>query len=163
MNFFERIRKGRLFYSADKIPEQVIKFIFKDKSYILEEFNICFYQELNAKGRPDGLPKGGIIDLTFAGAPDESINEWMSYTYLRCDGEIRFLSGERKVTGGAELIIFFENAYCVGYEKHIHTLKGGLYTTLKISPHTVRIGNEEFTNKWKKEEDLPYYIRSGKT
>jgi hypothetical protein len=81
---------------------------------------------------------------------------------LKRDGEIRFLSGETKVTGGAELIIFFEEAYCVDYKKQIHTLNGGLFTTLKISPRTVKIGNEEFSNNWKKEEVLPYAIRSGK-
>jgi len=185
MNFFERIRKGRLFFSVNKapgrnkmpgvnrprgfdkkpginLPEQIIQFTFMEQSYILEEFNISFQQEINAKGRPDGLPSGGIIDLTFAGAPDYYINEWMLREELRRDGEIRFLAGNVKVTSGAELIILFEDAYCVDYKKHIHTLKGGLFTSLKISPRTVKIGKEEFTNNWKKEEALPYYIRSGK-
>jgi len=162
MNFFERFMKGRLFFSSEKLPEQVIKFIFMDNSYILEEFSISFQQDVNAKGRPDGAPTGGIMNLTFAGAPDFYINEWMVRESLLRNGEIRFLTGEKKIVGGAGLIIYFEDAYCVEYEKHIHTLKGGLFTSIKISPRRVKIGYEEFTNKWKREEELPYYIRSGK-
>ncbi|MDR2809976.1 MAG: hypothetical protein LBB84_05380 [Tannerellaceae bacterium] len=163
MNYFERVMKGRLFFSSEKLPEQVVKFIFMNESYILEEFRIGFSQEINQKGRPDGLPVGGIIYLTFTGAPDYYINEWMLRENLLRNGEIRFLSGDFKVTSGAELIILFEDAYCVEYKKHIHTLKGGLFTSLTISPRSVKIRNEEFTNRWKQEEQLPYYIRSGKT
>ena len=115
MNFFERFMKGRLFFSSEKLPEQVIKFIFMDNSYILEEFSISFQQDVNAKGRPDGAPTGGIMNLTFAGAPDFYINEWMVRENLLRNGEIRFLSGEKKIVGGAELIIYFEDAYCVEY------------------------------------------------
>jgi len=186
MNIFERIRRGRLFFNVNKapgrnkmpnnistqgfekkpgsykMPEQIITFIFMDNSYILEEFNINFQQEINTKGRPDGFPTGGIIELTFAGAPDFYINEWMLREELKRNGEIRFFSGKPKVTEGAELIIRFEDAYCVDYKKHIHTLKGGLFTSIKISPRKVIIGDEEFENRWKREEELPFYIRSGK-
>jgi hypothetical protein len=163
MNYFQRVMNGRLFFNSEKLPEQVVKFIFMDESYILEEFGIGFSQEINAKGRPDGLPAGGIMNLTFTGTPDYHINEWMLREKLLRDGEIRFLSGNFKVTDGAELIIFFEDAYCVEYRKHIHTLEGGLFTSLTLSPRRIKIGNEEFTNRWKRTELLPYYIRSGKT
>jgi len=162
MNFFEQFRTGRLFSGSNRLPEQVVKLIFMEKNYILEEFDIGFHQDINSKGQPEGLPRGGIMNLTFAGAPDEFINEWMARTDLLRNGEIRFLSGELKVTGGAELIIVFEDAYCVAYSKHIDTRKGGLLTTLKISPRRVKLQNEEFTNRWQREEALPYYIRSGK-
>ena len=162
MSFFDRFKKGRVFYDSAELPEQVIKFIFMDKSYILEEFSISFQQELNNKGRPDGFPAGGIMNLTFAGAPDYYINEWIIRETLLRNGEIRFLSGGKKITEGAELVILFEDAYCVEYEKKIHTQKGGLFTSIKISPRAVKIGSEEFINKWKREEKLPFYIRSGK-
>jgi hypothetical protein len=162
MNYFRNILRGRLFFSSKKIPEQIIKFIFMDNYYILEEFSIDFHQETDINGRPDSLPAGGIMNITFAGAPDYSINEWMIREELLRNGEIRFLSGEKKVTSGAQFIIFFEDAYCIEYKKHIDTLKGGLFTSLTVSPRHIRIGKEEFTNKWKREEELPYYIRSGK-
>lgn len=162
MSFLDRFRRGRVFFNNEELPEQITKFIFMDKSYILEEFSLSFQQEINDKGRPDGLPSGGIMNLTFAGAPDYHINEWMVHEQLLRNGEIRFLSGEKKVTSGADLVIIFEDAFCVEYKKYIHTLKGGLFTSLKISPKTVKIGEEEFSNNWKQEEALPYYIRSAK-
>lgn len=162
MSFLDRFRRGRVFFNNEELPEQITKFIFMDKSYILEEFSLSFQQEINDKGRPDGLPSGGIMNLTFAGAPDYYINEWMVHEQLLRNGEIRFLSGEKKVTSGADLVIIFEDAFCVEYKKYIHTLKGGLFTSLKISPKTVKIGEEEFSNNWKQEEALPYYIRSAK-
>jgi hypothetical protein len=162
MNFFERVLKGRLFFSSERLPDQVVKFVFMDNSYLLEEFSIGFRQQTDENGRPDSLPTGGIMNITFAGAPDYYINEWMLREELLRNGEIRFLSGDIKVTGGAELIIFFADAYCVGYKKHIDTLKGGLFTSLTISPRSIKIGNEEFSNEWKEEEKHPFYIRSGK-
>jgi hypothetical protein len=134
-----------------------------DKSYILEEFSINFHQEINSKGRPDGMPVGGIMNLTFTETPDYYINEWMCRENILRDGEIRFLSGDLKVQSGAGLIILFKDAYCIDYRKNIHTLKGGLFTTLTVSPRIVKIKDEEFINQWKQTEDLPFYIRSGKS
>ncbi|MDR2148869.1 MAG: hypothetical protein LBE91_20710 [Tannerella sp.] len=162
MNFLNLFKRKRVFFSNKKLPDRIIKFFFMDNSYILEEFSIDFQQEINKKGRPDGLPTGGVMELTFAGAPDYYINEWMLREELKRNGEIRFFSGKLKVTGGADLIITFEDAYCVDYKKHVHTLKGGLFTTIRISPRSVKIGEEEFENKWKRDEDHPFYIRSGK-
>jgi hypothetical protein len=162
MNYFGQIMKGRLFFGSDKLPDKVIKFIFMEKTYLLEEFHIGFQQEIDSRGRADGMPAGGIIHLTFAGAPDYYINEWMLREKLLRNGEIRFLSGDIKVTKGADMVLFFEDANCVEYKKRIHTLKGGLFTSLVISPRFVKIRNEEFTNKWKTEEDFPFYIRSGR-
>jgi hypothetical protein len=154
--------RGRLFFNSDKLPDRVIKFTFMEKSYLLEEFHIGWQQETDSRGRADGMPVGGIIKLTFAGAPDYYINEWMLREKLLRSGEIRFLSGDIKVTKGADMTLFFEDAFCVEYKKYMHILKGGLFTSLVISPRFVKIRNEEFTNKWKMEESLPFYIRSGK-
>lgn len=158
MKFFDKILNRRLYASSKKLPEQVIKFIFMDNTYILEEFNLNFNQELNQKGNPEGRPKGGIMTLTFGEAPDYYINEWMCRENAVRDGEIRFLSSDIKVTKGADLIISFKDAFCIKYQKSIQDT--GLFTTLTISPRTVKIGNEEFTNRWKLPEELPYYMRS---
>jgi len=161
MKFFERIMNRHLYASSKKMPDQVVKLFLLDKEYILEDFMINFNQELNHKGSPDGPSKGGIITLTFSEPPDYPIDEWMCRENLLRDGEIRFLSSEIKVKGGADLIISFTHAHCIGYEKSIRD--NGLFTKLVISPRYVKIGNEEFLNRWKQTEDLPYYIRSGKS
>lgn len=132
-----------------------------DKTYILEEFDIHFDQDTDRKGNPDGLPKGGIMTLTFGETPDYTINEWMCRGNLLRDGEVRFLSGDIRIKKGADLVISFTDAYCIKYHKSIRN--GNLFTTIILSPRTVKIGNEEFSNRWKLPEDLPYYIRSGRS
>jgi hypothetical protein len=155
--------RGRLFFSSEKLPDSVVKFTFMDRSYLLEEFSMGFRQDIDDRGRPDGLPTGGIMKLVFAQTPDKTVNEWATSEILLRDGEIRFLSGDIKVTAGADLIISFEDACCIEYRKRIRTLKGGLFTTLVLSPRKVSIRNEVFVNNWKQDEELPYYIRSAKT
>lgn len=150
-----------MYASAKKLPDQVIKFLFMGKTYILEDFELNFNQELDRKGNPDGLPKGGLMTLTFGETPDYTINEWMCRENLLRDGEIRFQSGDIQVRKGADLVISFRDAYCIKYHKSIRA--EGFFTTLTLSPRTVQIGNEEFTNRWKLSEELPYYIRSGKS
>jgi len=150
-----------LYASSKKMPDQVVKLFLLNKEYILEDFAINFSQELDGKGNPDGFSRGGIMTLTLSNPPDYSVNEWMCRENLLRDGEIRFLSSEIKIKSGAELIISFTEAHCVRYEKSIR--EEGLFTKLMISPRYVKIGNEEFLNRWKETEDLPYYIRCGKS
>lgn len=166
MNFIQRIATGRLFArkserdKPNRIPDLVAKFSFMEKNYILEDFDISFTQEVNEKGRPGGLPSGGIMTLTLSETPDVTINEWiMSETLLR-DGEVRIFPNKSRVEESAVLNIIFKDAYCIKYKKQIDVAGGGLRTTLFISPRYVKIGGEEFENNWKVGESLPYYIRS---
>ncbi len=167
MNFFERILTGRLFFkkknteiTEEKFPKAVVKFTFMDRTYILESFELNFTQEINSKGQPGGLPRGGIMTITMSETPDYFINEWMSREELLRDGLIRILPNKGKVNEGAGLTISFKDAYCIRYIKKINTLETGLLTTIVVSPRSVKIGNEEFENRWKKQESLSHYIRS---
>lgn len=159
MNFIQRIKTGRLFHRHQE-PDIIIKFTFMDKTYILEAFDMCFNQEINNKGQPGGLPRGGIMLLTFADATDFYLNEWITRGDLPREGTIRFLPNRHKINEGAMLIISFSDAHCIQYEKKIRTLEGGLSTTIVVSPRYVKIGNEAFENKWKNEERLSHCIRS---
>ena len=167
MNFLQRIVTGRLFarkseplLSPSLVPDLVAKFTFMEETYILENFDIGFTQEVNEKGKPGGLPYGGIMTLTLSETPDANINEWMMRERMMRDGEIRVFSNKSKIDESSVLDITFKDAYCIKYKKQMNALGGGLRTTLIISPRYVKIGVEEFENNWKKEEQLPYYIRS---
>ena len=166
MNFLERIKTGRLFFYQRKkkdtplntIPDIIVKFFFKDQIYILENFEINFRQELNEKGKPGGLPTGGIMSLTMAETPDYSLNEWILKDNLLYSGEIRILSNSGNINAGALLTIKFVDAHCVGYSKKIRSQEGGLFTTFTISPRYVKFGNEEFENKWKNSERYSHNV-----
>jgi len=166
MNFLQKIATGRLFArksekdKPSRIPDLVAKFFFMDKTYILENFDISFMQEVNEKGKPGGLPSGGIMTLTLSETPDATINEWIMRETLMRDGDIKIFPNKSKIDDSSILNITFKDAYCVRYKKHMDTLGGGLHTTLFISPRYVKIGHEEFENNWETSESLPYYIRS---
>ena len=148
MGFFDRIRKGKLFFGK-KDPSVVVKFFFRGQEYILEEFDIAFHQETDAKNHVAGEMSGGLITLTFSEPPGEQITEWMMNAYEKRDGEFRFLRNNGMINEGAILYITFKETYCTDYHKIGNPQGAGLLTTLVISPRWVRIGNEAFENRWK--------------
>lgn len=165
MNFFQKVMTGRLFSNRSKngsengissfiesMPNVIIKFTIMERTYILEEFDINFSQEVNDKGLPGGLPKGGIMTLTISEAPDHNLNEWILRDTILRNGEIRFVTNERKIDGTILLDISFADAYCIGFEKKINPQNGGLFTILTISPRYIKVGNEDFENRWKADD-----------
>lgn len=148
MDFFKKMRSGKLFYGK-KEPMLVVEFILRNQTYAVEEFDLEFKQDLNHKNRPDGEPYGGIITVTISDTPDDWIKHWMINAREKNDGEFRFLSNEGRIEGGAELLIRFKDAYCISYYTVMDAQGAGLLTTLVISPRVVYVGNEELENKWK--------------
>ena len=130
------------------MPALIAEFTFMGKKYILEEFDLEFRQDVNEKNKPDSDTYGGILTLTFSETPDEYINKWMMNPYEKKDGEIRFLVNESKITEGAALIITCSQAYCISYHKTLNPKGAGTLTTLIVSPHKIKVGTEEFENRW---------------
>lgn len=148
MDFFKKMRSGKLFYGK-KEPALVVEFILRNQAYLVEEFDLEFKQDLNQKNRPDGEPYGGIITVTISETPDDWIKHWMINPKEKNDGEFRFLANEGRIESGAQLSIFFKDAYCISYHTVMDTQGAGLLTTFVISPRVVYVGNEELENKWK--------------
>lgn len=148
MGFFDKIRSGRLFFGK-KEPTMVIHFLLGEAIYVVEEFDLEFKQDVNSKGKPDSIVYGGKLTVTISDIPNDNINQWMMDCYKRQDGEFRFLVNEDKIQEGALLHIQFKDAYCIDYQKVMNPQGAGVLTTLVISPHYLRIGNEEFENNWK--------------
>lgn len=147
MGFLKKIRSGRLYFGK-KEPSMIVRFEFRGKEYIVEEFDLEFTQDVNDKGRPDSLIHGGLITVTLSDIPDDSINSWVMDTFQKRDGEFRFLTNDGMIREGAQLQILFKDAYCVNYRKVINPVGFGVLTTLVISPGYLRVGNEEFESKW---------------
>jgi len=142
-------------------PDVVIHFVFMDKKYVVEKFNINFRQDMNTlRNRPDSFTYGGTMEITLSGFLDSTLEEWMTQTYLTRDGEIRFLPNMPKITDSSLLTIFFSDAYCTACNKTMDVETSGVLSTLTVSPRRIRMGNEEFENKWKKKEPLEFTIRS---
>jgi hypothetical protein len=148
MGFFDRIRKGKLFFGK-KVPSVVVKFFFRGQTYILEEFDIEFRQDTDEKNHPCDEMRGGIITVTISEPPSEQLTEWMINSYEKRDGEFHFFRNDNKIRESAIMYIFFRDAYCTACHKTAHPQGAGLLTALVITPRWIRIGNEEFENKWK--------------
>lgn len=149
MGFFDKIRSGRLFFGKQEIPTMIVHFLFKGQTYIVEEFDLNFKQDVDSKGRPDSSVYGGQMTITMSDLPDENINQWMMDSYKKEEGEFRFFANEGKIQEGALLQIRFKDAYCIDYQKTINPRGNGVLTTLIISPRYLNIGAEEFENSWK--------------
>jgi len=148
MGFFDKIRKGKLFFGKEE-PSTVVEFIFGQQRYIVEKFDIEFRQDVNSGNRPDSETYGGLVTVTFSDMPDEYINRWIMNSFEKRNGEFRFLLNDKKIMEGAVLHLIFKDAYCVNYQKVMDTSGAGVSTTLIISPRYIKIGNEEFENRWR--------------
>ncbi|WP_156032909.1 type VI secretion system tube protein TssD [Prevotella sp. 10(H)] len=126
----------------------IVRFLFKGKQYIVEEFDLDFKQDVSDSGKPNSFPYGGQMAITISDIPDDNINSWMMDTHRTQDGEIHFLSNEGMIREGALLQIHFKEAYCVNYRKVMNPKGSGVLTTLVISPRIIKMGNEEFRNSW---------------
>jgi len=142
-------------------PDVVIHFIFMDNTYIVEDFNLNFKQDINTyKNRPDSFTYGGTMQITLSGFLDPTLDEWLTQTYQTREGAIHFFPNTPKITDSALLTIFFTDAYCTACNKTIDAVTSGVLTTLTVSPRMIKIGNEEFANKWKQKEPLDFTIKS---
>lgn len=147
--FFNRIRKGKL-YAGKKEPAVVVHFQFKGHTYILEEFDLDFRQDVNDKSKPEGDTYGGLITLTISEEPKEELFGWMMNSLEKQGGEIRFLANKEKITEGALMQISFKDAYCISFQQVMSPQGAGMLTTFVLSPRHLQIDTEVFENKWKR-------------
>jgi len=147
MNFFEKIRS--MVWAEKKEVAMAVAFLFRGNAYILDEFDIDFRQDTDDKNQPNSETYGGLITITTSDVPDEFLTAWMMNLHETRDGEIRFIPNADKMEEGTALYVSFKDAYCISYQKVIHPSGVGTQTTLIISPRYVKIGGEEFENKWK--------------
>lgn len=131
------------------LPDVVVKFTFKDKTYIATEFDMQFSQQVNHHNLPIGEVCGGTITITLSGQLDENVTAWMMTVNEKQNGTIHFFNNKGKITENALLVILFNNAYCVRYHTVLDPLGSGMLTTLVISAHTLTMGNVEYKNRWK--------------
>ena len=142
-------------------PDVIIHFVFMEKTYIVEKFNLNFQQDINTlRNRPDSFTYGGTMQISISGFLDSTLDEWLSQTYLLRSGEIHFFPNMPKITDSSLLTIFFTDAYCTACNKTMDAVTSGVLTTLTVAPRLIKIGNEEFANQWKKKEPLEFTIKS---
>lgn len=149
MGFFDLFRKKKIYTNQKELPKTVVKFFFKSKTYIIEEFDLDFKQDIDENSRPSGEIYGGLITISIRMIPDDLLTSWMMNSYEKQNGEIHFYSNTNKIVEGALLQLSFNDGYCISYGQIMNPREGDVLTTLVISPRVIKINKEEFTNRWK--------------
>lgn len=117
-------------------------FILDGKEYEMSQFNIGFGQSVDHKGQPQDEVRGGRMLVALTQTLPESLYRW-AMSSIPKSGEIVF----RSKTTNAPLRIEFMNAYCVNFQRQIID-RGGVNTSLFISPDEILINGISFDNHW---------------
>lgn len=117
-------------------------FILDGKEYEMNQFNISFDQSVDHKGQPQSEVRGGRLLVVLTQTLPESLYRW-AMTSVPKNGEVVF----RSKTSNAPLRVEFMNAYCVSFQRQVID-KGGIKTTLIISPDELLMNGISFDNHW---------------
>lgn len=115
-------------------------------SYTANRFDMDFKREADTGGEYSG----GLICLELDGIhADPVLCEWVAGTRLCRSGEVRVC---RKTEEGYKTVLFsvvFKDACCIHYHEQCHPEVPDRKTKVKIAPRYLKIGHEEYENKWK--------------
>ena len=174
MGFFDRILKGRLFTDRGKESDQsdfvdeidldgqsylapaagideqkyaapafVAEMDIDGQKYILTRYELGFSEDVERSGNPGGEISGGILKVTMEDVLATRLNSWVMSNVQKKRGKIRVYKNETDMSKGTRQTIIFEEAYCIGMKKE-SGVKGGVVTSLTISPAKLKIDDEEF-------------------
>lgn len=117
------------------------------------EFNVLsadyeISQPTDSQNRPNGKPKGGIINLTLEASNKNDLAEWMLSPTMKKAGQLTFY---RRDANSAMKTISFSDAFCVNY-KEVFVANGEdpMKTLIRISAGELKINNATVavTNPW---------------
>ena len=117
-------------------------FIFDGKEYEVNKFDISFSQEVDHKGQPQEVVRGGFMTIELTQSVTEKLYEWAMTSSLR-SGSVEF----RTKTSSSPLKIKFNDAYCINFERIVDS-NGGVNTALIISSNEIVINGINFCNNW---------------
>jgi Hemolysin coregulated protein Hcp (TssD) len=116
----------------------------KEYNILTVEYDIT--QMMDQHNRPNGAPKGGLVQLTIETGSDNHLVEWALKHSMIKDGKIVFY---RRDANSKMKSVEFKDAFCV-YLKEIFTADGKnpMVTRLTISARELKISNQSIKNLW---------------
>ena len=116
------------------------------KDYTVLNVSYGLFQETDATGRPSTVSRGGKIDVTIKGPGATDFFEWMTNSFERKEGSIKFLKRDSEATLKE---LKFTEAYLVKHkEKFDSTGDNPLTETFTISARKIEMGTGVFENEW---------------
>ncbi len=124
------------------------KLFINGKAINVLDTNVQFYQQFNnATQQPEGIPNGGLFDVTIEADGTTDMLGLAISPDTMCEGYIRFY----KRDGMSKLVDYeFFDTYIVHYERYFRAFTGEPASDLlRFSPGILRIGDVVFEKWWK--------------
>ena len=103
-------------------------------------------QETDKTGRPSSVTRGGKIFITVEGTGETDLFEWMTNSFERKNGVIKFIKRDSDATLKE---LKFTEAYIVKYTENFDASgENPLTETLVLSAREIELGNAKHTNEW---------------
>ena len=116
------------------------------KDYTVLNVSYGLFQETDATGRPSTVSRGGKIDVTIKGTGATDFFEWMTNSFERKEGSIKFLKRDSEATLKE---LKFTEAYLVKHkERFDSTGDNPLTETFTISARKIEMGSGAYENEW---------------
>ena len=122
------------------------KLVVAGKEYNVLNVNYGLFQETDATGRPSTVTRGGKIEVMIEGTGSTELFEWMTNSFERKDGVIKFIKRDSDATLKE---LKFTEAYIVKYTENFDASgENPLTETLVLSAREIELGNAKHTNEW---------------
>ena len=116
----------------------------KERNILSVEY--AMLQETDKTGRPSSVTRGGKIFITVEGTGETDLFEWMTNSFERKDGVIKFIKRDSDATLKE---LKFTEAYIVKYTENFDASgENPLTETLVLSAREIELGNAKHTNDW---------------
>ncbi|AEW85588.1 phage tail protein [Flavobacterium columnare] len=116
------------------------------KEYTVLNVNYGLFQETDATGRPSTVTRGGKIELTIEGTADTSFFEWMTNSFERKDGSVKFFKRDSEAVLKE---LKFSEGYLVKFRENFDsTGVNPLTETFTISAKKIELGSGAYENEW---------------
>jgi Hemolysin coregulated protein Hcp (TssD) len=115
----------------------------------ITDLNYCYLdinQDIDSRGRPSSIPKGGKITLEFDTLPDDSITIWAADPVKEKGGKIVYRGIDNS---SIQKEIIFQKALCVEFSERFDSFSSAaMVTVITISAPVVIIDGSKLDNHW---------------
>ncbi|GAA4773971.1 MULTISPECIES: type VI secretion system tube protein TssD [Flavobacterium] len=116
------------------------------KEFNVLNINYGLFQETDATGRPSTVTRGGKIEVTIEGTGSTELFEWMTNSFERKDGSIKFFKRDSDATLKE---LKFTEGYLVKHRENFDsTGVNPLTESFTISARKIEMGTGVYENEW---------------
>jgi len=116
------------------------------KEFNVLNINYGLFQETDATGRPSTVTRGGKIEVTIEGTGSTELFEWMTNSFERKDGSVKFFKRDSDATLKE---LKFTEGYLVKHRENFDsTGVNPLTESFTISARKIEMGTGIYENEW---------------